>query len=93
MFTFFGVSESEFRNRNFGDPEFRSSEASESEFWGRDLEIPLYHTFALEYMIHMPVPEWGERKYLYLCVHDGVMVTERGVEFPARPIQEIKIIR
>jgi len=61
--------------------------------WGRDLEIPLYHTFALEYMIHMPVPEWGERKYLYLCVHDGVMVTERGVEFPARPIQEIKIIR
>ncbi len=61
--------------------------------WGRDLKIPLYHTFALEYMIHMPVPEWGERKYLYLCVHDGVMVTERGVEFPARPIQEIKIIR
>jgi len=61
--------------------------------WGRDLEIPLYHTFALEYMIHMPVPEWGERKYLYLCVHDGVMVTERGIEFPARPIQEIQIIR
>ncbi|MDG2375671.1 MAG: hypothetical protein P8M18_04890 [Woeseiaceae bacterium] len=61
--------------------------------WGRDLEIPLYHTFALEYMIHMPVPEWGERKYLYLCVHDGVMVTERGVEFPARPVQAIQIIR
>lgn len=61
--------------------------------WGRDLEIPLYHTFALEYMIHMPVPEWGERKYLYVCVHDGVMVTERGIEFPARPVQEIQIIR
>jgi hypothetical protein len=61
--------------------------------WGRDLKIPLYHTFALEYMIHMPVPEWGERKYLYLCLHDGVMLTERGIEFPARPVQEIQIIR
>ncbi len=61
--------------------------------WGRDLKIPLYHTFALEYMIHMPVPEWGEGKHLYICLHDGAMVTERGVEFPARPAQEIHIIR
>jgi len=61
--------------------------------WGRDLKIPLYHTFALEYMIHMPVPEWGTGKHLYICLHDGAMVTERGVEFPARPAQEILIVR
>jgi len=61
--------------------------------WGRDLKIPLYHTFALEYMIHMPVPEWGRGKHLYICLHDGALVTERGVEFPARPAQEILIIR
>jgi len=61
--------------------------------WGRDLKIPLYHTFALEYMIHMPVPEWGTGKHLYICLHDGALVTERGVEFPARPAQEILMIR
>jgi len=61
--------------------------------WGRDLKIPLYHTFALEYMIHMPVPQWGRGKHLYICLHDGAVVTERGVEFPARPAQEIHIIR
>ena len=61
--------------------------------WGWDLKIPLYHTFTFEYMIHMPVPEWGRGKHLYICIHDGVMVTERGVEFPAPPIQGIHIIR
>ena len=61
--------------------------------WGRDLKIPLYHTFSLEYMIHMPVPEWGPGKHLYICLHDGAIVTERGVELPARPAQEIHIIR
>jgi Xaa-Pro dipeptidase len=61
--------------------------------WGRDLKIPLYHTFTFEYMIHMPVPEWGKGKHLYICIHDGAMVTERGIEFPYPPIQEIRIIR
>jgi hypothetical protein len=61
--------------------------------WGRDLKIPLYHTFTLEYMIHMPVPEWGKGKHLYICIHDGAMVTERGVEFPYPPLDKIRIIR
>ena len=61
--------------------------------WGRDLKIPLYHTFTFEYMIHMPVPEFGKGKHLYICIHDGVIVTERGVEFPAAPIQGIRMIR
>ena len=61
--------------------------------WGRDLTIPLYHTFALEYMIHMPVPEWGRGKHLYICLHDGVILTERGIEFPYPPCQGIRIIR
>ncbi len=60
--------------------------------WGRDLKIPLYHTFALEYMIHMPVPEWGRGKHLYICLHDGAVVTERGVEFPYPLDQGIRTI-
>jgi hypothetical protein len=61
--------------------------------WIRNLKIPLYHTFTFEYMIHMPVPEWGRGKHLYICIHDGVIVTERGVEFPYPPCQGIHIIQ
>jgi len=61
--------------------------------WHWDVKIPLYHTFTFEYMVHMPVPEWGRGKHLYICMHDGVMVTERGVEFPYPPAQGIHIIR
>ena len=61
--------------------------------WGRALTIPLYHTFALEYAMHMPVPAWGEGEHLYLVMHDGAIVTERGVEFPAPLPQEIRVIR
>jgi len=60
---------------------------------GRDIKIPLYHTFAFEYMVHMPVPEWGKGKHLYICLHDGVIVTEHGIEFPYTPIQQIRLIR
>ncbi len=61
--------------------------------WGRALTIPLYHTFALAYAMHMPVPDWGESKRLYLFMHDGATVTERGVEFPAPLPQQIRAIR
>jgi len=61
--------------------------------WHWDLKIPLYHTFTFEYMVHMPVPDWGTGKHLYMCMHDGVMVTENGVEFPYPPAQGIFIIR
>ena len=61
--------------------------------WGRALTIPLYHTFALEYAMHMPVPAWGEGEHLYLVMHDGAIVTERGVEFPAPLRQDIRVIR
>jgi len=61
--------------------------------WHGDMKIPLYHTFTFEYMVHVPVPKWGRGKHLYACLHDGVMVTERGVEFPYPPFQEIRIIK
>jgi hypothetical protein len=61
--------------------------------WHWDLKIPLYHTFTFEYMVHTPVPKWGKGKHLYMCMHDGVMVTEKGVEFPYPPAQGIFIIR
>ena len=61
--------------------------------WGRALTIPLYHTFALAYAIHMPVPAWGDGEHLYLVMHDGATVTERGVEFPAPLPRQIRAIR
>jgi hypothetical protein len=61
--------------------------------WHWDMNIPLYHTFTFEYMVHVPVPKWGRGKHLYACLHDGVMVTERGVEFPYPPFNKIRVIR
>ncbi|MDE0061793.1 MAG: hypothetical protein OXP09_13355 [Gammaproteobacteria bacterium] len=61
--------------------------------WGRDLEIPLYHAFAFEYVVHMPVPAWGPGERLSIRLSDGAAVTERGVEFPAPPAQGIRAIR
>ncbi len=61
--------------------------------WIRDLIIPPYHTFTFEYMVHMPVPKWGKGKHLYVLMHDGVMVTERGIEYPYPPVERIRVIR
>jgi len=58
----------------------------------RNINIPLFHTFAFEYMVHMPVPKWGKGKHLYICLHDGVIVTEYGTEFPYPPLSKIRII-
>jgi len=60
--------------------------------WLRDMIIPVLHTFTFEYMIHMPVPEWGKGKHVYIAFHDGVIVTEEGVEFPYPPVEGIRII-
>jgi len=59
----------------------------------RNIKLPLYHTFAFEYMIHMPVPKWGKGKHLYICLHDGVIITEYGIEFPYPPLKKIRLIR
>jgi len=61
--------------------------------WHWDMKIPLYHTFTFEYMVHMPVPKLGKGKHLYACLHDGAMVTERGIEFPYPPFNKIRVIR
>jgi Xaa-Pro aminopeptidase len=57
------------------------------------LKIPLYHLFVFEYMMHMPVPEWGKGKHIYMAIEDDVIVTERGVEFLYPPIKQIRLIR
>jgi hypothetical protein len=61
--------------------------------WHWDIKIPLFHTFAVEYMVHMPVPEWGKGKHIYICIHDGAVVTERGMEYPYPPVSGIRIIK
>ena len=61
--------------------------------WQRDMRLPLFHSFTLEYMVHMPVPEWGPGKHLYVAFHDGAIVTPRGIEFPYPPDQAMRVIR
>lgn len=61
--------------------------------WQRDMRIPLFHSFTLEYMVHMPVQEWGPGKHLYIAFHDGAIVTPRGIEFPYPPDPGMRIIR
>jgi len=61
--------------------------------WHWDMKIPLMHTFAVEYMVHMPVPEWGPGQHLYTCIHDDAVITERGMEYPNPPFNEIQLIR
>ena len=61
--------------------------------WQRDMRIPLFHSFTLEYMVHMPVPAWGKGKHLYIAFHDGAIVTPRGIEFPYPPDPGMRIIR
>ena len=51
------------------------------------------NVFTLEYMVHMPVPECGPGKHLYIAFHDGAIVTPRGIEFPYPPDPGIRIIR
>jgi hypothetical protein len=61
--------------------------------WQRNMIIPLNHQFVLEFFTYVPMPEWGEGKYLRLGLHDGAIVTERGVEYSYSPPQEIRLIR
>ena len=61
--------------------------------WHWDIKIPLLHTFAVEYMVHMPVPEWGPGQHLYTCIHDDGVITERGMEYPNPPFNDIQIIK
>jgi len=61
--------------------------------WQRDLTLQLNHHFYFEYWVYIPMPEWGEGRYLSLRFHDGAIVTERGVEYFAPPPTELHLIR
>ncbi len=61
--------------------------------WHWNRRIKVNHTFAFEYMVHMPVPKLGKGKHLYACLHDGAIVTEHGVEFPYPPTKGIYVVR
>ena len=61
--------------------------------WHADKKIPLLLTLGIEYMVHMPVPEWGGGRHIYYCsLHERGVVTERGVEFVVPPVAGIRSI-
>ena len=58
--------------------------------WHSDMTIPMRQTLGIEYMVHSPMPEFGEGKHFYYCsLHEKGVVTERGVEFSAPPVSGI----
>jgi len=61
--------------------------------WQREMKLPPDHHFYFEYWVYVPMPEWGDGKYLSIQLHDGAIVTERGVEYFAPPPREIRLIR
>ena len=61
--------------------------------WGREMKLPLFHSLTLEYMVHRPRPELGPGMHVYIALHDGAIVTPRGIEFPYPPDQGIRLIR
>lgn len=61
--------------------------------WQRDMKLPLNHHFYFEYWVYVPMPEWGDGKYLSIQLHDGAIVTERGVEYFYPPPREIRLIK
>ena len=67
--------------------------------WHWNMKIQLFHTFAVEYMIYVPVPEWDRGnnftgQQLSDAYHDGGVVTARGMEIPyPDQSQRIEIIQ
>ena len=61
--------------------------------WQRELTLPLYHHFVMEYWVYVPMPEWGEGRYLSLQFHDGAYLTEQGVEYSSPPPNKIRILQ
>ncbi len=55
--------------------------------------FPPFHSFTLEYTIHMSVTKWGKGKHLYIAFRDGEVVAQRGVESSYPSDQGVRIIR
>ncbi len=60
--------------------------------WQNAIKLPLYHHFSMEFFIDVPMPEWGEGESIKLRFHDGVMTTERGVEYFFPYPKELRLI-
>jgi len=61
--------------------------------WQNAIKLPLYHHFYMEFFIDIPMPEWGKGESINLRFHDGVMTTERGVEYFFPYPTELQLIR
>jgi len=67
--------------------------------WHSNINLRLFHTFAIEYFVYMAVSEWNKAnnftgQYLRIMFHDGAVVTGRGMEiaYPER-YRKIQIIQ
>jgi hypothetical protein len=61
--------------------------------WQHEMTIQLYHHFAMELFIYMPLASTEDgMDHLNLWFHDGAHVTENGVEYLTPPPSEIHLI-
>jgi len=59
-----------------------------------DMTLQMYHHFAMETFIYMPLPATEDKEdYLRLWFHDGAHATENGIQYLTPPPSEIHIIR
>ena len=58
--------------------------------WHADTVLPLLQMLGIEYMVHSPVPEYGEGRHIYYCsLHEKGAVTRDGLQFAAPPFSGI----
>lgn len=63
--------------------------------WSKNIPLPPYHHFVLEYFFYMPSPTENleEDQYLLWWNHEEALATEKGVEYLSPPQKELYLIR
>ena len=63
--------------------------------WSKNIPLPPYHHFVLEYFFYMPSPtdNLEEDQYLLWWNHEQALATENGVEYLSPPQKELYLIR
>jgi hypothetical protein len=63
--------------------------------WSKDIPLPPYHHFVLEYFFYMPSPTSNQQEdqYLFWWDHEQALATGNGVEYLSPPQKELYLIK
>ena len=63
-------------------------------YWTKEIPIPIYHHFVLEYFFYMPcASDEYEDQYLFWWSHEQAIVGEGGVQYLSEPQKELYLIK